>query len=86
MADQFAKLKTALADHYQIDPEVGAGGMATVYLAHDLKHDLKVARKILRPELSEYLGADRFVAEIRTTPRLRHAHPLYPELRRRMGL
>ncbi len=51
MADTFDRLKTALADRYAIQEELGAGGMATVYLAHDIKHDRKVAVKVLRPEL-----------------------------------
>ncbi len=52
MADTFERLKAALADRYTIECELGAGGMATVYLAHDIKHDRKVAIKVLRPELA----------------------------------
>ncbi len=54
------KLSTALADRYQIERQLGEGGMATVYLATDLKHDRKVAVKVLRPELAAVLGADQF--------------------------
>ena len=67
---------TALADHYRIERELGAGGMATVYLAHDLKHDRKVAIKVLKPELAAVLGAERFVVEIKTTAALQHPHIL----------
>jgi serine/threonine-protein kinase len=72
-------LSAALADRYRIERELGAGGMATVYLAHDLKHDRKVALKVLKPELTASLGAERFLREIRTTANLRHPHilPLY---------
>ncbi len=64
------RLKTALSDRYTIERELGQGGMATVYLAHDLKHDRKVAVKVLRPELAAVLGAERFVQEIKTTANL----------------
>jgi Tol biopolymer transport system component len=70
------RLSTALADRYVIERELGAGGMATVYLAHDVKHDRKVALKVLRPELSAILGAERFLAEIKTTANLQHPHIL----------
>jgi serine/threonine-protein kinase len=72
-------LSASLADRYRIERELGQGGMATVYLGHDLKHDRKVAIKVLRPELAEVLGAERFLREIRTTANLRHPHllPLY---------
>ena len=66
------RLTAALADRYRIERELGAGGMATVYLAHDLKHDRPVALKVLRPELAAVLGAERFLAEIKTTARLQH--------------
>src|SRR5258708_12986265 len=74
------RLTTALADRYRIERELGAGGMATVYLAHDLKHDRDVAIKLLHPDLGAALGADRFLTEIRTTARLQHPHllPLPP--------
>jgi len=70
------RLATALADRYTIERELGAGGMATVYLAQDLKHDRKVAIKVLKPELAAVLGADRFVVEIKTTAALQHPHIL----------
>ncbi len=71
-----ARLSAALADRYRLERELGAGGMATVYLAHDLKHDRKVAVKVLRPELAAVIGAERFLAEIRTTANLQHPHIL----------
>jgi serine/threonine-protein kinase len=70
------RLGAALADRYRIERELGAGGMATVYLAHDLKHDRKVAIKVLKPELAAVLGAERFLTEIRTTASLQHPHIL----------
>ena len=70
------RLATALSDRYRIERELGAGGMATVYLAHDLKHDRKVAVKVLRPELAAVIGAERFLSEIRTTANLQHPHIL----------
>ena len=70
------RLTVALADRYRIERELGAGGMATVYLAQDLKHDRKVALKVLKPELAAVLGAERFVAEIKTTAALQHPHIL----------
>ena len=74
--DPLARLTGALADHYRIERELGRGGMATVYLAHDLKHDRKVALKALHPELAAYLGAERFLREIRIAARLTHPHIL----------
>ncbi len=70
------RLRAALADRYLIERELGAGGMATVYLAHDLKHDRKVAVKVLKPELAAVLGAERFVVEIKTTASMSHPHIL----------
>ncbi len=70
------QLRTALADRYTLERELGAGGMATVYLAHDIKHDRKVAIKVLRPELAAVIGAERFLSEIRTTANLQHPHIL----------
>jgi serine/threonine-protein kinase len=70
------QLKTALADRYVIERELGAGGMATVYLAHDVKHERKVALKVLRPELAAVIGAERFLAEIKVTANLQHPHIL----------
>ncbi len=76
MTDVVARLTAALADRYRIERELGAGGMATVYLAHDLKHQRKVAIKVLHPELSAVLGGERFLTEIRTTANLQHPHIL----------
>src|SRR6267378_3269011 len=74
-----ARLTAALADRYHIERELGVGGMATVYLARDLKHDRDVALKVLRPDLAQSLGGERFVREIRLAARLTHPHilPLY---------
>ena len=69
-------LVTALADRYRIGRELGQGGMATVYLAEDLRHDRKVAVKVLKPELAAVVGGARFIAEIRTTANLQHPHIL----------
>ncbi len=63
MSEITARLATALADRYAIERELGSGGMATVYLAEDLKHKRKVAVKVLRPELAAVLGAERFLVE-----------------------
>ena len=76
MSEITERLKAALADHYTIEREVGAGGMATVYLAEDLKHHRKVAVKVLRPELAATLGPERFVREIEIAARLTHPHIL----------
>ncbi len=70
------RLTAALSAHYRLERELGQGGMATVYLAHDLKHDRKVAVKVLRPELAAVIGAERFLAEIKTTANLQHPHIL----------
>jgi serine/threonine-protein kinase len=70
------RLKAALADRYTIEREIGAGGMATVYLAEDLKHRRKVAVKVLRPELAVVLGVDRFLKEIELTANLQHPNIL----------
>ena len=79
MDDNFDELKAALADHYELESAVGAGGMAVVYLARDLKHDRQVAIKVLRPDLSASLGAERFLREIQIAAKLSHPHilPLY---------
>src|SRR4051812_776479 len=69
-------LATALADRYRVDRELGTGGMATVYLAHDLKHGRDVALKVLHPDLAESLGRDRFLREIRLAAQLSHLHIL----------
>ncbi|HET9776099.1 MAG TPA: serine/threonine-protein kinase, partial [Gemmatimonadaceae bacterium] len=76
MMETDERLRKALADRYRIERELGAGGMATVYLGHDLKHDRDVAIKVLHPDLGAALGADRFLSEIRTTARLQHPHIL----------
>ena len=70
------RLETALADRYTIERELGAGGMATVYLAHDIKHDRRVAVKVLRPELATVLGPERFLREIKLAANLNHPHIL----------
>ena len=74
--DVLDKLRTALNDRYRIEREIGAGGMATVYLARDLRHDRDVAIKVLHPDLAAALGAERFLAEIKTTAKLQHPHIL----------
>jgi serine/threonine-protein kinase len=71
-----ARLTAALADRYRIERELGAGGMAMVYLAHDVRHERPVALKVLRPELAAIVGAERFLAEIKTTAHLQHPHIL----------
>ena len=79
MSDQVSHLNAALEGRYAIERELGEGGMATVYLAQDLKHHRKVAVKVLRPELAAAVGAERFLREIETMAGLRHPHvlPLY---------
>jgi tRNA A-37 threonylcarbamoyl transferase component Bud32/TolB-like protein len=74
VAELLGRLTTALADRYRIEREIGAGGMATVYLAQDLKHDRKVAIKVLRPELGASLGPERFLQEIKLAAKLQHPH------------
>ena len=74
--DDRERLTRALADKYTVDHEIGSGGMATVYLAQDLKHDRRVALKVLKPELAAGIGTERFLAEIRTTANLTHPHIL----------
>ena len=76
MPELLGRLQSALADRYRLDREVGAGGMATVYLAQDVRHDRKVALKVLRPELAAVIGAERFLAEIKLTANLQHPHIL----------
>ncbi len=70
------RLREAVSDRYRVEEKLGEGGMATVYLAEDLKHKRKVAIKVLRPELAAVVGADRFLAEIETTANLQHPHIL----------
>ena len=74
--DTGERLKAALADRYAIEREIGSGGMATVYLAEDLKHHREVAVKVLNPDLAETLGAERFLREIETAANLTHPHIL----------
>jgi hypothetical protein len=69
-------LRSGLAERYEIERELGAGGMATVYLARDIKHDREVALKVLRPDLSAVIGTERFLSEVRITARLDHPHIL----------
>ena len=70
--DPLPSLEPALREHYRIEREVGRGGMATVYLAHDARHDRPVALKVLKPVLAASLGTERFLLEIRVTARLQH--------------
>ncbi|WP_373057743.1 protein kinase domain-containing protein [Gemmatimonas sp.] len=70
------RLTTALRGSYRVEREIGAGGMAAGYLAHDLRHDREVAIKVLHPDLAAALGGERFLSEIRTTARLQHPHIL----------
>jgi len=76
LPDSPERWAASLADRYRIERELGRGGMATVYLAHDLRHDRPVALKVMRPELATSLGPERFLQEIRIVARLRHPHIL----------
>ncbi len=76
MSDPIPRLNAALSGRYHIERELGEGGMATVYLAHDAKHGRRVALKVLKPELAAVVGAERFLAEITTTANLQHPHIL----------
>src|SRR5213594_3895570 len=76
MPDTFQRVAEALAGRYRVEGELGAGGMATVYLAFDVKHHRKVAVKVLRPELAAALGGDRFTREIETAAQFQHPHIL----------
>lgn len=76
MTDSIARLNAALSGRYHVLRQLGEGGMATVYLAEDLKHHRNVALKVLKPELAAVVGAERFLAEIRTTASLLHPHIL----------
>src|SRR5579862_6844532 len=71
-----AQLNAALEGRYAVEREIGAGGMATVYLARDLRHDRRVALKVLKPELGAVLGVERFLAEIKVTANLQHPNLL----------
>src|ERR671913_921707 len=74
--DAISKLRTSLAARYEIEREIGAGGMATVYLAKDPRHDRNVALKLLNPELGAVLGVERFLSEIKVTANLQHPNLL----------
>jgi serine/threonine-protein kinase len=76
MSSLSPRISGALSGHYRLEDEIGAGGMATVYLAYDLRHDRRVAVKVLRPELAAVIGAERFLAEIKLTANLQHPHIL----------
>src|SRR6476620_9339566 len=76
MTDTLTSLTAALAGRYRLERELGAGGMATVFLARDLKHDRPVALKVLKPELGAVLGVERFLSEIRVTANLQHPNLL----------
>ncbi len=76
MSSPPSRISGALSGHYRLEDEIGAGGMATVYLAEDLRHDRRVAVKVLRPELAAVIGAERFLAEIKLTANLQHPHIL----------
>src|SRR5215213_10924458 len=74
MAGVSAGLAEALKDRYELRRELGRGGMATVYLAHDVRHDRPVALKVLHPEVARMLGTERFLREIKLAARLQHPH------------
>jgi serine/threonine-protein kinase len=76
MSEIISRLNEALSGRYEIEHKLGEGGMATVYLAHDERHDRRVAIKVLRPQLAAVIGAERFLAEIKTTANLQHPHIL----------
>ena len=76
MSDAIARLNLVLQGRYRVERELGSGGMATVYLAHDERHNRPVALKVLKPELAAVVGAERFLAEIETTANLQHPHIL----------
>src|SRR5205809_2711316 len=74
--DAVIQLNAALTGRYEVEREIGAGGMATVYLARDIRHDRQVALKVLKPELGAVLGVERFLAEIKVTANLQHPNLL----------
>jgi serine/threonine-protein kinase len=76
MGGQFDDLQASMADRYMLERELGTGGMATVYLARDARHNRKVAIKVLRAEVARLIGADRFLKEIETTANLQHPNIL----------
>ena len=75
-AEHFERLQAALADRYTLEEELGAGGMGIVYVAHDIRHDRKVALKVVRPEIAASVGSERFLREIRIEAGLSHPHIL----------
>ncbi len=76
MSDPVTRLNAALEGRYTIESKLGEGGMATVYLADDVKHNRQVALKVLKPELAAVVGAERFLTEIQVTAKLQHPHIL----------
>src|ERR1700741_1974125 len=74
--DPYELLKSTLADRYTIERKIGSGGMANVFVAHDVRHNRKVAIKIMHPELAMRIGIERFLREIETTAKLQHPHIL----------
>ena len=74
--EPFDRLKSALADRYAVERQIGAGGMADVFLTHDLRHNRKVAIKVMHRDLAELVGVERFLREIETTAKLQHPHIL----------
>ena len=76
MTDPITRLNAALEGRYRVERQLGEGGIATVYLADDLRHERKVALKVLKPELAAVLGAERFLAKIKTTANLQHPRNL----------
>jgi len=76
MSEAAERLRASLSDRYRIERELGQGGMATVYLAEDLKHSRKVAIKVLREDVARSLGAERFLREIQLAAKLSHPHVL----------
>jgi len=78
MPDPITRLNDALTGRYRVERRAGEGGMAVVYLAADLRHERRVALKVLRPDIAAVIGAERFLAEIKTTANLQHPHILPP--------
>src|SRR6185369_13919942 len=76
MSGTLERLSAALSDRYRLERELGSGGMAIVFLAHDMKHDRDVALKVLRAEIAKSVGADRFLREIQLAAKLSHPHIL----------
>ena len=74
--EHFDRLKVALADRYTVERKIGTGGMADVYLTHDVRHNRKVAIKVMHHDLAELVGVERFLREIETTAKLQHPHIL----------